>query len=220
MLRTCLVLHLLLGCGASYAQQSADSAPSIATKYLSVSECVDDRDAFLNLDFWTFDQDPVQGVRSVASIPGCELVAADLVSDYHQALRENGEPVIVDHPAGTFTMSENGEVGLLYWHEGQMRAFEEQTDRAIELFRLSLKPEERSIGGWNEYAMASIAFLQGNIEELQKQRELMANATMPNPINLGVVDGLVACFEESYSEAYGSTECNRRPGFDQTESKD
>lgn len=174
-------------------------------------DCLVEEAEYLSLDFWTFDQDPVLGWRSLLSIPGCQLAAADLVANYHRALRDRGQPVIVDHPQGKHTLSEDGEIFLLYWHEGQLRAFEGQTQRAIELFRKSIKPDANDHFGWNEYALASIAFLESDIEELKRQRDLLAPKDGGTKINLGVVDGLIACFGQSYADAYGSRECNRRP---------
>ena len=177
-------------------------------------DCQYDREAMLAMDYWTFDQDPEQGVRSIAGRPGCELVAADLIRDYHALLRERGEPVTVEYEDREFTMSETGEMTILYWHEGQIRASEGQTKQAIQLFKLSLKPAERNFGAWNEYALASIAFLENDREELLFQRSLMAESEPADSINLGAVDGLIACFGQTYSEAYGSKACNRRPGWD------
>lgn len=184
------------------------------TSYLDAEDCIEDREALLALDYWAFDQDIAKGVRAIAATPGCELVAADLTRDYHRALRERDEPVIVDHPQGTVRMSENGEMSILYWHEGQIRAFEGQTDQAIGLFRKSLKPEERNYGAWNEYAMGTIAFMENDLAGLKQYRAAMAEKLESANINLGVLDGFIVCFGKSYKEAYGSAECNRRPGFD------
>ncbi|MEL6666736.1 MAG: hypothetical protein AAFQ24_11395, partial [Pseudomonadota bacterium] len=138
--------------------------------------------------------------------------AADLIRDYHARLRETGQPVTYEYEEREITISVNGEVSLLYWHEGQIRAFQEQTEQAIELFALSLKPEHENRRNWNEYALASIAFLQQDFPELLRQRTKMVSGDRQQDINLGVVDGLIACFGKPYAEAYGSIECNRRPG--------
>ena len=184
------------------------------------AECIEDREAYFSLDFWTFDQDHERGHRAVARKPGCELDAADLIRDYHARLRAIGEPVTFVYEGREVTMSETGEVSLLYWHEGQTRAFEGQTSQAIELFRLSLKPEQENHGAWNEYALASIAFLKNDLPGLKRQRSAMADSQPETSINLGVVDSLIECFGATYQKAYGSDECNRRPGWDSTESAD
>jgi len=210
MRQLCLAFLWVFGSGLAVAQNNTELSEP---EYREASECIEDRDAFMSLDYWTFDQDPTQGVQSIVSKPGCELVAADLISDFHLALREKSEPVILDHPAGQITISETGEITILYWHEGQIRAFENQKVAAIELFELSLKPEDQNNRGWNEYVRASIAFLQDDLDELQTQRTLMAQSDRPSALNLGVVDSLIACFGRTYSEAYSMPDCNRRPGF-------
>ena len=161
-------------------------------------------------DFWTFDQDPQKGWRKVEQMSGCELIAADLLHDYHAMLREKGEPIIIETEQGPFTYSETGEIGLLYWHEGQVRAFHGQTDLAIELFRQSVRPEEKNAMGWNEYVRATIAFLERDRALLDKERAALAEVA-PGSLNLGVVDGLQACFDKTYKEAYGSEDCDKRP---------
>lgn len=209
-----LVVWILFGTSLAWAQANTDQAFDDSIESPGVSECIEDRDTFMALDYWTFDQDPEKGVRSVVDQEGCGLAAADLIRDFHQALRERGEPVIVDIPEGRFTISETGEVTSLYWHEGQVRAIEGQSDRAIELFRKTFKPEERNRGGWNEYALGTIAFIEKNLPELEHQRALMAERSDVAEINLGVLDGFIACFGQTYQKAYSSTECNRRPGFE------
>lgn len=172
--------------------------------------CIADKAALMAMDYWTFDQAP-DGLRAVYIKPGCELSAADLVRDFHAALRARGEPVTHMFPAGTVTFSETGEMPILYWHEGQMRAFEGQTEEAIRLFRLSGKPEQKNAAGWNQYVFATIAFLEGDRAELEAQRMELAARVAPDDLNLGVVDGLLVCFGRSYKDAYGAPECDRRP---------
>jgi len=177
------------------------------------SPCVADRAALMALDYWAFDQG-TEGVRSVMATPGCELAAADLYRDYHAALRARGAPVMITLPNGEeWPMSETGEMSILYWHEGQLRAFAGDGEGAASLFEQSLKTPEVSHYGWDEYVRGSIAFLRGDIQALMAAREAMAGKTAPGygDLNLGVLDGLIACFGRSYKEAYGAPECNRRP---------
>lgn len=201
-----------LGGFVTLAQVAPEAEAESLTGGKTAAECIEDREALLSLDFWTFDQDLKRGYRSVQLTRGCELVAADLIRDYHARLRETGQPVTYEYEEREITISVNGEVSLLYWHEGQIRAFQEQTEQAIELFALSLKPEHENRRNWNEYALASIAFLQQDFPELLRQRTKMVSGDRQQDINLGVVDGLIACFGKPYAEAYGSIECNRRPG--------
>lgn len=200
---------ILLPLAGACSQAAQTELPSLTAE--DGTACIENREQFLSLDYWTFDQDPSNGVRAVFAKPGCELAAADLIRDYHKALRDEGTPIIVDHPQGMIKISENGTVPLLYWHEGQARAFQGEIDSAIELFRRSLKPESKNYGAWNEYVHASIAFLRNDLNALQSARDEMAGLTGRNALNLGVVDGLIACFGETYSIAYGAEECNRRP---------
>lgn len=211
-----LVLAVLIGLGVQ-AQSATNPDAEEANHPETSAECIEDREAYFSLDYWTFDQDVERGYRSVALTRGCELAAADLVRDYHALLREKGQPVTYVYDQREITLSTTGEVSILYWHEGQIRAFEGQTQRAIDLFKLSLKPEENNHRNWNEYALASIAFLQNDFPELLRQRTKMASGERPFDINLGVVDGLIACFGATYREAYGSDQCNRRPGWDAPE---
>ncbi|KCZ95775.1 putative lipoprotein [Hyphomonas hirschiana VP5] len=90
---------------------------------------------------------------------------------------------------------------------------EGDTPTAVELFRLSLKPPEENNAGWNEYVRANIAFLEGDFERLLNEREALSAMARPGygDINLGVVNGLIACFGRTYLDAYTTAECDRRP---------
>lgn len=176
-------------------------------------QCVTDRAALMALDYWAFDQG-ADGIRAALAKPGCELVAADLYRDYHATLRARGAPVMITLPNGEeWPMSETGEMSILYWHEGQLRAFAGDGEGAASLFEQSLKTPEESHYGWDEYVRGSIAFLRGDLQALTAAREAMAGKEAPGygDLNLGVLDGLIACFGRSYKEAYGAPECNRRP---------
>lgn len=178
------------------------------------SPCVADRAALMARDYWAFDQE-AEGIRAVMAKPGCGLVAADLYRDYHAALRARGAPVMITLPNGeAWAMSETGEISILYWHEGQLRAFAGDGEGAVSLFEQSLNTPEASHYGWEEYVRGSVAFLRGDLDTLKAAREAMEGKVSPgmDDINLGVLDGLIACFGRSYSDAYGAPECNRRPG--------
>ena len=173
--------------------------------------CIADRDAYMDLDYWTFDQDAERGVRAVLDKPGCELAGADLIADFHAALREKGEPVTYRLADKDVTFSDNGEVGILYWHEAQVRAFAGQTDRAIALFHKSIEADKSQPASKRHYALATIAFLEDNRQALLDERKALAAIVPDDDLNLGVVDGLIACFGRSYTAAYGAPECDRRP---------
>ncbi|MEM1037347.1 MAG: hypothetical protein AAGI14_11365 [Pseudomonadota bacterium] len=189
---------------------TSTDAPTQTSEVKSEAECIKDREALLSLDYMAFELDPTQGYQPIVAIPECELVAANLIKDYHSRLRERGKPVIISVPQGEVPISDTGKVTLLYWHEGQIRASQGQTQQALALFNKSLEAPEDSRRGWNEYVRVSIAFLEDDLDELKRQRELMAASDNPSQLNLGVLDGLIACFGKPYAEAYGSTECNRR----------
>ena len=182
--------------------------------------CIENQDALLALDYTSFDMDMDKGWRAIAAREECRLAAADLIGAYHAKLREKGAPVFLktDELAMTFpqneavpptvTISENGVVPILYWHEGQLRAFAGQYGKASALFRQSLKPKEQSHGGWNEYVLGSIAFLEGDFAALQENRDWL-EANFPNVSNLRALNRMITCFGEPYSKAYGSVECQR-----------
>lgn len=205
------LIMLSLGC-APGAHSEPPAAEVLSSAAGTAENCVEDHAAFMAMDYWTFDQSP-EGVRSVLWKPGCAVFAADLMRDYHAMLRARGQPVRHTFPEGEVTFSETGEMPILYWHEGQARAFEGETAEALVLFRLSIEPPERSFAGWNQYVRATIAFIENDLDVLKQEREALFRLTRPGygDINLGVVDGLIACFGRSYSDAYSAAECNRRP---------
>lgn len=205
-MKTVAAVLLLVG----LASCSSLAAPENSIKGVSALPCVANRADLLAMDYWTFDQSP-HGVRQVLARPDCHAAGADLIRDYHAALRAAGEPVTHVLPEGEVTLSQNGEMSILYWHEGQARAFAGETAKAISLFGLSLKPADENYGGWNEYARATIAFLEGDIAALKTQREALARKGAIIQLNLSVVDRLIECFGKSYLEAYGNAACGKPP---------
>ena len=194
-----LLASALICCGAnaSPADRSSDE------------RCAFDKAAMLALDEQSFDQDVANGGgwRRVASNQECELVAAELIAEYRQVYGINSP--------------------LLFWHEGQLRAFSGQYAQAIALLQNSYKPEEQDFG-WNAYADATIAFLQGDRhkvdqalvrlkstpappgETLQDGKLEMTQPDgtkfkMPWPLNVDVVQGLQRCMGKPYRDAYGSS---------------
>ncbi|MDO5506607.1 MAG: hypothetical protein Q4F49_10035 [Pseudoxanthomonas suwonensis] len=174
--------------------------------------CAHDREAMLALDEAAFDQDMTGGWRVVASVPGCQRVAADLIADWRRTNPQAG--------------------GIVSWHEGQLRAGAGQYPQAAILMAAARKPPEADKAGWNAYVDASVAFLQRDRDALLAARErLQAVPWLPTdgmqppvdgivavtfdngqsmrmrwPPNIDVVDGLIACFDRPYDEAYG-TDC-------------
>ncbi|HWM92464.1 MAG TPA: hypothetical protein VN493_16990 [Thermoanaerobaculia bacterium] len=160
--------------------------------------CTFDRAKLLALDEHSFDQDMDGGWRAIAQHEECTAVAADLIREYRETRG--------------LTSS------ILYWHEGQLRAFRGSTDEAIGLFEQSRHADDAF--GWNLYVDASIAFLRRDKPALLTARETLASLPRPEdfslqdaqgnaveiswPPNLSVVDGLIACFDRGYKEAYGN----------------
>lgn len=178
------------------AAQPADTPPA--------PDCSYDLEAMLALDRKAFDQTlPDGGWRVLALKDGCEVAAAELIRAWRHEKR--------DHE------------GILYWHEGQMRAFGGQTEEAIALFKLTYKSFELDAGfGWNNYVDGTIAFLEGDRETLttaiERQKSLpkpqismvRADGTPANiswPPNLNVLEAFERCWGKSYKEAYGTEAC-------------
>lgn len=161
---------------------------------------------YLAMDFNAFDQTMKQGWREVADREGCELAAAELIRTYYTEHSDLSE----------------GRLGLLRWHEGQMRAEAAQYEQAVALFNQTYKDPENDSFGWNYYVTATIAFIEKDKERLLEAREQLAAVEKPsslnmtdangNPVemrwppNLHIVDNFVACFGKTYLEAY-STQC-------------
>ena len=169
------------------------------THGLVVAEtCAYDREKMLGLSQNAFDQDQQGGWRELSYRPGCTLAAADLIRDYRE--------------------TKGLTAGILYWHEGQLRAFAGQTAQALALFAQSRR-NGNDPQGWDHYVDATIAFLKKDKSALLAARESLARIPRPAdyqppklppnvkltstwPPNLGVVDKLIRCFERDYQEAY------------------
>lgn len=184
---------------ATLLAQAATPAPS------PQPECSYDLEAMLELDQQAFDQDMDGGWRPLAARDGCELAAAELIRAWRHEKRAHD--------------------GILYWHEGQMRAFAGQAEEAVALFELTYNPPEFDADfGWNHYVSGTIAFLIRDREHLHaamdRLRALPApdnlimtrpdgtTFTMAWPPNLNVLEAFDRCWERSYAEAYGTAECH------------
>jgi hypothetical protein len=174
--------------------------------------CIVDRAALLAQPQDAFDQDMKGGWRQVAQREGCELAAADLLREYREA-----------NPAA--------RQSSLYWHEGQLRAGQGQTKKAVSLFLHSY--HDGTDDAWNLYVDATIAFLQDDLETLMAARRKLADMPPPPgyaagvevfretypdleppkwPFNLDVIEALITCFGRPYNEAYGAYECRYPTG--------
>jgi hypothetical protein len=161
--------------------------------------CTFDRAKMLALNESDFDQDFTGGWRTLER-EECWLIAADLIRDYRKAKSPYSK--------------------ILFWHEGQMRAFAGQTEPAMLLFETTREPVNDWFG-WNLYVDATIAFLNMDKPALLKARAALAKIPKPEnfdlsfkdaqgrvvkfiwPPNLHVLDGFLKCFDQPYKVAYG-----------------
>jgi hypothetical protein len=136
---------------------------------------------------------------------GCEREAAAIIAEYR------------DHHAGSLDPS---QTAALDWHAGQLHAGAGDYGFAIE--RMLLVQHQTAEPAESEYVMATIAFLRSDREALVAARERMAAIPEPAnfrraadryvatynlprpvwPMNIDVVDRLIACFGWSYKVAY------------------
>jgi hypothetical protein len=198
--RFALIGLTLAACAAT--QASADTA----------SACFPDRETILALDFEAFDQNADSGWRIVAdNNPACELAAADLIAEYRQ--RRTGDTSTARYQ------------DTLINHEGQLRAANGQTKRALTLFREVLAIHTAESGGTDDTNTlrdkAIIAFLEGDQAALFAARDELALLPMPEgmaeameqasarsgrqiklewPLNLAFTNNLVKCFGRSWRE--------------------
>ena len=163
------------------------------------ASCSVDREAILALDYQSFDQDPQGGWRSLADM-GCNKQAADIIRDWRER-----------HSDSRY---------ILFWHEGQARAFAGEYEAAIKLFDRSRRPTREDRIGWNLYVDGSVAFLRGQRKKVEAARASLARVPKPIgwdemrgvdgqplrapwPVNLYVLDGFIRCWGELYMDAYG-----------------
>jgi hypothetical protein len=144
-----------------------------------------EREQYLELDYRSFDQTlPDGGWRGVHK-HGCGVEAAKLIDAFHEFHKDALEP---------------SEHRLLYFHAGQIYAFEGLTDVALERFRRSLaeeKPGTRSM--WNVYVKGTIAFLERDRAALEAARDELVQRSDPN---MDILRSMVRCFGRPYKEAY------------------
>lgn len=167
------------------------------------ADCREADAAMLALSLHDFDQTE-QGWRSLDS-EGCEGPTAEAIRRYR------------DINADTLGASAD----TLLWHEAQLRAAAGETEEAV---RLMLRSRQQDSDATLPYTDATIAFLRHDREALMAARERLVSLPMPEtfaraaaryaetypdlpplswPLNLDIVDGLIACFDQPYREAYG-----------------
>lgn len=94
------------------------------------------------------------------------------------------------------------EAGNLHWHLGQMHAFSDNREAAIEEMKLSYL--EGMPIFWKCYVDGSIAFLKKDKQKLLAAYELLKN--QDNQMNMDVLERLIENFDKSYWNAYNGIE--------------
>lgn len=189
----------------AFAALLQTAAPAPAT--VAPDACAYDREAMMALSPDAFDQDLSGGWRALEEKPGCTEAAANLLRDWREAHRAE---------------LKIGDLHINYWHEGQLRAgLDGQTERAVRLLLAGVNPQVEG-DGFQDYALGTVAFLNGDRAGLEAARARLAATPEPEnwaeatasfrekygvqikwPMNLEVLDGLIACFGKGYDEAYG-----------------
>ncbi len=129
-----------------------------------------------------FDGNFNGGFRTLAH-EGCELEAAILIDDYMK-----------------FNKTDDS---MLHWHAAQLRAIAEDVDGAVKHAKLSLydNPDPVRTGRWNDYVLATVAFLQRDRETLVYHRNKLAEVKdmfWGNALNLKLIDALIQNYDKSY----------------------
>lgn len=140
----------------------------------------------LELSYEEFDQTEGKGMR-VLAYAGCAKEAADLVVAY---IKKN-----------------DAKQSSLFWHVAQQRASDGDNAEAVIYARLSLAKEEdwsKRPLRWNDYVLATIAFLEKDKAKFLLHRERVAQGKdlyFGNAMNLKLLDGMLVNFEKSYRQA-------------------
>lgn len=174
-----LLLTFALGSANGLPASAPDSSADCAALY----ETHLSTDLDLSVD--AFDQTEGQGFRALAR-SGCYREAGDLIEAWMKQ-RE----VVPSH---------------VHWHLAQMRAHHDDRPAAIAAARRALRPDEASSAAfkWNDYALATIAFLERDRAAFDRHRNALAAAVSlhaGNALNLKLIDLLGRHFELDYLQA-------------------
>ncbi|MCG7533383.1 hypothetical protein [Pseudoalteromonas sp. OOF1S-7] len=139
----------------------------------------------LDTDLTTFDQTANRGWRKLAA-EKCYKQAATLIEQYIEQA--------------------NNENSALQWHLLQMHAMAGNTLQAISLGQeiVAKAPPSQPAFLWKEYVQATVAFLEGDNQQLLRNRNLLARHkhSKPNELNLMALDRLIANIRKPYADAY------------------
>lgn len=143
----------------------------------------------MDLSYKEFDQTMGSGFR-VLSAQGCHSESADLIERYIEV--------------------NSAEQSSLRWHIAQERAMAGENSEAVHYARTTLLEQEdfseRALR-WNDYVLATIAFLEGNRDKLRFHRDQIAEGVGEHPgneLNLRLIDALVGYPGSDYSAALES----------------
>ena len=156
-----------------------------------------EREHLLALPYTEFDQDQHGGWRKLGQDFACYDLAAQLLERYREENSKKLKP---------------GQIGILSWHAGQLYGFDGQFDKARTRFVASYNLEEPKDVDllWNDYVIASIAFLDHDLETLKAHRNRIARAPGYKP-NLSFVDNLLKYFDSPYGVAYSGGQEGLKP---------
>ena len=156
-------------------------------------EKAEKKESFLKLSFDLFDQDMSNGWRKLEKEKKY-LKAAQMIDVY---INQKEELKV-------------WQKKILFFHSGQMYAYNDTYKTAIKRFYKSLDTEGIMFN-WNPYVKATIAFLEKDLKELKRQKKILTNLpkTPDGKIpNLDVIDRLIKKFNLPYREAYPKIEKN------------
>jgi tetratricopeptide (TPR) repeat protein len=192
--RIVLVAFGIAGSVCSLADTTTPGACSISKAEIG---------AVLALSYQDFDQNPRKGWRPYYRRE-CYDQARDLLLAY-----------LAQHPDVA------DEHYMLRFHVGQLLAMTGEYEEAKQFMRKAYTDFEAPAIDWNAFVDANIAFLdkdKGRLLEMRSriasQPKLEAGPGVPSwavgrIMNLDVVDGFIACFDEPYVVAYGD-QCRAR----------
>jgi hypothetical protein len=140
----------------------------------------------LELSYEEFDQTLGKGMRPLANA-GCAKETADLILAY---IEKN-----------------SAKQNSLVWHVAQQRALQGDYADATKYANLSLMEKEDFSTEplrWNDYVLATVAFMQKDKDKLRYHRDKVAEGKAEffgNALNLKLLDKLLANFDLSYKDA-------------------
>lgn len=182
--------------------QARELPKESVTKIVDTDQCNVELKKYLVQDLRKFDASP-DGWRGLTAKGICRKEAADLIHDYRE--------------------HHNLTIHVLFFHEAQLRLFNQNYRHALLLLRNSFVPRAEDKFGWNDYVRATMAFAKRDVDALKTFGDKIASLPYPEnselvgidgqkvkmkwPRNLEVVDGLLKCFDKDYETAYATPEC-------------